>query len=391
MQDKLSLYEFLLNIENLSVESVETFAQELHVYCHISSSKSQKCPTCGQSVSGKRLKYRRKVRDLDISGRKVILHLLVHQYRCDCGRNFSESFDFVEPSKSYTKRQAKWVFELSAQQSHERVGALLDMCPKTVERLNYAQVSTCPLDWSKVKRIGIDEFAFKKGHKNYLTVLIDLDTHEILDILEKRDKSFLRDYFKGLGKCFCEQIEDFCADMWGLAEELFPNATIHIDRFHWTVHLNKVLDEMRKELRRQNKQEEVYKSLKWKLIKRPHNLTEQERRDLSKAFVQSPELEEVYECRNTFQAIFDGDFSPQFAKKQIRDWVKFAKMLKNKHLDKFIDLFERHKGKILNYFKNRLSSGVVEGTNNLLRTVKRMTFNMTNFEHFKKRVFAYKC
>lgn len=121
--------------------------------------------------------------------------------------------------------------------------------------------------------------------------------------------------------------------------------------------------------------------------KRPHNLTEQERKG---TFVQSPELEEVYECRNTFQAIFDSDFSLQFAKKQIRDWVKFAQMLKNKHLDKFIELFERHKGKILNYFKNRLSSGVVEGTNNLLRTVKRMTFNRTNFEHFKKRVFAYK-
>lgn len=170
MQDELSLYEFLLNRENLSVESVETFAKELHIYGHISTNKPQKCPTCSQSVSDKRLKYRRKVRDLDSSGCKVILHLLVHQYKCGCGRNFSESFDFVDPGKSYTKRQAKWVFELIAPQSHERVGALLDMCPKTVARLSYAQVSTCPLDWRLVKRIGIDEFAFKKGHQDYLTV-----------------------------------------------------------------------------------------------------------------------------------------------------------------------------------------------------------------------------
>ncbi|MFK7904825.1 MAG: hypothetical protein AB8B69_07730 [Chitinophagales bacterium] len=29
---------------------------------------------------------------------------------------------------------------------------------------------------------------------------------------------------------------------------------------------------------------------------------------------------------------------------------------------------------------------MVEGKNNLLRTIKRVTFNMTNFEHFKTRV-----
>ena len=155
-----------------------------------------------------------------------------------------------------------------------------------------------------------------------------------------------------------------------IAEELFVNANIHIDRFHWTVHL----DAMRKEWRRTDQANEVYKRLKWKLIKRPEKLTQQEQQDLAAAFAQSPTLEELYELRNTFQAIFDSDFSLEFAKKQIRDWLKFAQMLKNKHLDKFIALFERHKDKILNYFKNRLSSGVVEGTNNLLRTVKRMTF-----------------
>ncbi|MBL7813633.1 MAG: transposase, partial [Saprospiraceae bacterium] len=36
------------------------------------------------------------------------------------------------------------------------------------------------------------------------------------------------------------------------------------------------------------------------------------------------------------------------------------------------------------------SNACTEGNNNLLRTVKRFTFNMTNFEHFKARCFAYK-
>ena len=94
--------------------------------------------------------------------------------------------------------------------------------------------------------------------------------------------------------------------------------------------------------------------------------------------------------RNTFQAIFDNNFSYDFGKEQVEHWLNQAKEFKNKHLDKFTALLERHKDNILNYFKNRISSGAVEGTNNLLRTVKRFTFNMTNFQHFKFRVFAYK-
>ena len=95
--------------------------------------------------------------------------------------------------------------------------------------------------------------------------------------------------------------------------------------------------------------------------------------------------------RNTFQAIFDTDFSYDFAKQQVNHWLNQAKGFNNKYLTQFTDLLGRHKANILNYFKNKISSGAVEGTNNLLRTVKRFTFNMTNFQHFKFRVFAYKC
>ena len=45
---------------------------------------------------------------------------------------------------------------------------------------------------------------------------------------------------------------------------------------------------------------------------------------------------------------------------------------------------------ITNYFKHKMSNAVTEGNNNILRTVKRFTFNMTNFDHFKARCFAFK-
>ncbi len=394
MSQDLSFYSMLLNIPNLEVEQVSIKKNAIHIFCKIKKIEGEICPDCAQLVDSKTPKYRRQVRDLDISGRKVILHVQVHQYRCKCGRTFSESFDFVSSGKSYTKRQAKYIFEMSAKQSHLQVAAIVDMCHKTVERICYDQVLERSIDWSKIKRIGIDEFAFKKGHKDFIVILINLDTHEIIDILEQRDKKFLRAYFKGLGEGFCAQIEDFCSDMWGpfqdLGQELFPNARIHVDRFHWTTHLNDVLDNMRKKLRRTDKEEEVFKRLKWKLIKRPENLSKQDKEDLRKAFDKAPDLEDAYQLRNTLQSIFDTDYSYDFAVQQIDHWLAYAAEWKNKYLDKFIALFQRHQKNILNYFKTKVSSGAVEGTNNLLRTVKRFTFNMTNFENFKFRVFAFK-
>jgi transposase len=59
----------------------------------------------------------------------------------------------------------------------------------------YSQIIIREVNWSKIRRIGLDEFAFKKGHKDFITVIVDLDTHDIIDMVEERSKDFLRAYF----------------------------------------------------------------------------------------------------------------------------------------------------------------------------------------------------
>ena len=388
-----SIYEALLELPDLSITKIEISDDRVDISCKKAGNFSQKCPKCECIVIRKTPKYIRKVRDLNMIKRSVYLHLEVHQYLCECGRHFIEGFDFVKANKSYTNRQAKWIIEMSRKQSHTEVGRLVEMNHKTVERICYSSTFERTIDWSKIDRIGIDEFAFKKGHKDFITIIVDLNTHEIIDILEYRDKASLRTYFQGLGVEACNKVADFCSDMWGpfqdLASELFPNALIHIDRFHWTVYLNKTVDNFRKELRKENKDIDAFKRLKWKLIKGKNKLSETDTLDLNNAFDLSNELEEVYQMKNMFQAIFDAKFSYELACKQIDIWIAKAKGLKNKHLDEFIDFFRRHQVNILNYFKRPITSAVVEGKNNLLRTIKRFTFNMTNFNNFKARVFAF--
>lgn len=396
-----SIYEDLLRLPNLKVNQVTSAEKEIHIYCEVN--ESGKCPSCGALSNSVNQRYERVVRDLDISGRKVFLHLLSKQYECEnCGRTHSQVFSFVSKGKSYTDRQAKWIFEMCKKQSHTEVGSLLDINAKTVENIFYAQANqqVQGVDWSRIRRIGIDEFSFKKGHKDFILILVDLETHEIIALLPFRDKANIISFFKSLGDDFCNQIEVYSSDMWqpflDIASEIFPNATTVIDRFHWTKHLNKVVDSARKDLRKQDKENEAFKNLKWTLIKRPEHLNEKEKEQLEQAITAAGAFEEIaplkklYEMKNELISIFDSHLSFELGKLEVELWMKKAEIIGNKHLDKFVNLLRRNSNNIINYFKDRVSNGVVEGSNNLLRTIKRFTFNMTNFEHFRARVFAWK-
>jgi len=201
----------------------------------------------------------RKVQDLKISAREVWLHLRVSQFVCPtCNRYFLDIPKWIMPSKSYTKRQAKWIFELCKQQAFTQVGALVNLSNKTVERLFYEMAEkliNLPKRYAQVRKLGIDEISHRKGKKDYACVLTDLERGIELDVLPDRKKETLKAHFQSLGIDFCNQIEVVCCDIWktyiNVVKECFPNAEIVIDRFHVVKAINDVLDFLRKSVRRE--------------------------------------------------------------------------------------------------------------------------------------------
>ena len=57
---------------------------------------------------------------------------------------------------------------------------------------------------TKVRIVGMDEIAIKKGHRNYATVIVDLEHVEIIDILDYRDQESLIKYFQSRGIEWCK-------------------------------------------------------------------------------------------------------------------------------------------------------------------------------------------
>lgn len=390
------MYEFLLRLPGLKIERVEAGERRIEIYGDVDEG-SQRCPNCGDPTTVVRSYSTREIRDLDISGRQVWLHLKMKQYECiSCKRYFTQRLSWATTGKSYTKRQAKFIFEMCECTAYAQVGALVDMNAKSVERLylEYGKQS-CGLSarFRQVRRLGIDELSHRKGKKSYCCVLTDLDRGIHLDILPDRKKETLRAYFQRLGAKWCGQIEAVSCDMWSpyieVAEEFFPEADICIDRFHVVVLLNQVLDKYRKHLRRSDPQNEVYKYIKWQLFKRPEKLSEQELHSLAMALSENEELAQMYQLRNEFHQIFEHHQTHWPAVVALNEWInKVNETTTQKYWEPFLKTLGNWKGYILNFVQTGLTNAATEGLNNIIRHIKRISFGMHNFEHLRLRVLC---
>ena len=390
-------YEELIGFSDLKINSIEKNVSKYIFHCELKSTVGI-CPNCLKKTSQVNRTEPRKVQDLKISEREVWLHLKIKQYHCpDCNRYFLDNPKWIASGKSYTKRQSKWIFELCQKQSFSQVGALVNLSYRTVERLFYKEAEqqiNLEKRYAQVRKLGIpkhrDEISNRKGKKDYVCVLVDLERGIELDVLPNRKKETLLTHFQSLGQHFCNQIEVVCSDIWktyiNVAKELFPNAEIVIDRFHVVKSLNNVLDKLRKNLRREFKDEDCFKSIKWKLFKRSEKCSKEDKKLLQNAFDKSWLLEEVYHLRNTFNSMFDIAKNKVELENQINLWIEFATQLNFELLNDFIKTLGNWKTYIAAFATQKVTNAATEGLNNYLRYFKRISFGLPKFEHLRLRI-----
>ena len=107
---------------------------------------------------------------------------------------------------------------------------------------------------------------------------------------------------------------------------------------------------------------------------------------MNRAFLQSPELKLIYDHKEKFRAIFNQNLTRKQGEIELNKWMEEAKKMKNKHLNDFLYMLKDWKEYVLNYFIHRFTTSVIEGINNSIKTVKRMSYGFRNFANFKQRV-----
>ncbi len=227
---------FLPLSEGLHIERVTTCANELLVSV-ISSSPTACCPLCNIQAARIHSRYTRRVADLPCAGRHVILLLTVRKFFCPnpiCPRKiFAEQFPDLVPSYArLTTRLREALVALGLATSGEVASRLaprlgMQVAPTTLLRRVRA-VPVAPT--GRVRFLGVDEFAWKKG-QTYGTILVNLETHRAIDLLPDRSQATFEAWL-----CAHREVEIISRDRAGeyaaAARKGAPQAQQVADRFH---------------------------------------------------------------------------------------------------------------------------------------------------------------
>ena len=380
----------LLAIPNYTVVGVEMTEDTITLSIE-STLEGRKCPRCGRYCADLHENHPRVVRDLPISGKICYLRFVRRRFFCPvCNKPFSEPLGFVQEHRDYTNRYQEQIFHQVRENNITSVQRFEDLTYDQIESifLTEARERIPANPFANLKRLGIDEISLRKGKQDFVLVLTNLDTAEVVDVLEKRTQGKLRARLGQLTEQERSQIAEVAIDMWepycNVCEELLPNAIITVDRFH----VAKAVNEELKKLKNQEKQQQpqVIKGAHYPLLKNQENLTHTQQEKLDQVYETCSTLRMAHRLKECLRHIFE---YPSTKEKAIQRLQKWSRIAEREHLfPKFRKTLSNWMDKIANYFQHRTTSAMVEGINNKIKLIKRRAFGFRNFQNFRLRVIA---
>jgi transposase len=205
------------------------------------------CPICGQPSSRVHSSYERRPNDLALVGHQMRLRLNVRRFFCSnlaCERKtFAERLPAIlKPFARRTDRLTETLCAIGQALSGEagsRQAERLAMpvSPDTLLRL--VRHSDLPSPATPTV-LGVDDFAWKKG-QTYGTILVDLERHQVVDLLPDRSAESLAAWLQQH-----PGVKIISRDRGGTyaegARRGAPNAEQVADRFHLLKNLREALE-----------------------------------------------------------------------------------------------------------------------------------------------------
>ena len=379
----------LLNIEEVIVKKVVHADIFVKIFLE-TNPKEQICPVCG-ALTKRIHDYRMQtIKDLPFQMKHCYLLLKKRRYVCSCGKRFYEDYSFLPKYLQRTSRLTAFI-----------ASALHDTGPiTTVAKMSNVSVSTVNriLDTISFQRpplsqsISIDEFKGNAGGEKYQCILVDPIKHSILDIMPSRSQSFLTSYFRDIPKAERYHVKFFVCDMWqpytDLAKVFFPNADIVIDKYHFIRQTTWAIENVRKRLQKTMPPSlrKYYKRSHSLILSRYDKLKDENKKACDLMLQYNDDLRLAHYLKEWFYQICQ---NPKYSeqRRDFFEWISTAEQSQIPEFEKCADTYRHWSKEILNAFKySHITNGPTEGFNNKIKVLKRTSYGIRNFEHFRTRI-----
>lgn len=397
-----TLWRALLGVEKTVVEDIEFDDDEQLLVAHVRPrARARTRARCGRcqrrSPAYDHGEGRRRWRALDLGTVQVLLEAGAPRVNCAEHGPTVAAVPWARHGAGHTRAFDEQVAWLATQCSKSAVTELMRIAWRTVGSIItrvWADVEAVHDRFADLRRIGIDEISYKRGHR-YLTVVVDHDSGRLVWAAPGRDKATLERFFDVLGPERRAQITHVSADgadwISAVVADRCPNAVRCADPFHVVRWATDALDEVRRQAwneargavsqRRAGRASGHAKALKharYALWKNPEHLTNRQQTKLAWVAKTDPRLYRAYLLKEGLRLVFQLPYDE--AIDALEYWICWARRCR---IEAFVELQRRivkHQDSILAAIEHGLSNGRIESVNTKIRLITRIAFGFRSPE-----------
>jgi len=281
---------------------------------------------------------------------------------------------------------------LTARTAASTVAALLRVAWRSVTGIVQRVVAEAAARTDQLgglRRIGIDEVAYRKGHR-YLTVVVDHDTGRLVWAGKGRDKTVVAAFFDALGPDRAALLTHVSADAaeWinSVVAQRAPQAIRCLDPFHLIMWAGDALDVVRRAVwntarggkGRRTNTSVALKGARWALRRNPDRLSESQRATLATIQATNKPLYRAYLLKEQLREIVA--VKADDGKLLLAHWLRWAARSRLPAFVKLAATIRRHLPAIHNMLDWGLSNARVEANNTHLRVLTRQGYGYRSAE-----------
>lgn len=402
----------IFNYDGYKVRDVQTSTKDQTIKVDLDriSDKPTSCYRCGHALGCKRGQYRVTVKELSIMNYETTVSFWRFKGHCShCKKARSEAVSFIsKESPHFTQLLSEWLGTMCEFASVSRIAEFCKQNTSTLRSMDFKRLKRLLKNYKipEVTHIAVDEVYARKKTKfkgesrneRFFTVITDLNTRKVVWVAQGRSKESLDQFYTLIGPAACSKIKVAAMDQFdgysASTKEFCKNATVVWDKFHIMQNLQIAINETRKDLHSQLSSKDPLFSLtrgkfKYIYLQRDSKRSNEDKKHIEAVLKENKDFLALELIKERMLTFFD-EPTEQSAKDvldEVTSWVWEAgfEPLK-RHFDNL------HKGweTLKNYFTFRVTSALAEGTNNVIKALKRQAFGYRNMDYFRFKIMQ-KC
>lgn len=343
---------------------------------------ASRCAACRRRCPGyDRGEGRRRWRGLDLGGVRVFLEGEAPRVRCRDHGVVVAWVPWARHASWFTtafEEQTCWLVAHSPKSAVEELmrtswRAITGMVERVVAE---ARAGTDRLDG--LRRIGIDEKSYRKGHK-YLTIVTDHDTGRVVWAAEGRRKTTVEAFFTALGSERSAVLTHVSADgadwIHSVVKTMAPQAIICLDSFHVVQWATDAVDKVRRriaaDLRAAGRGEDAkaVKGTRWAVVKNPGALTGDQQVALASIKKTNDPLYRAYLMKEQLREVFQ--VSGSRGRQLLAGLIAWASRSRIPEMVALSRTLRRFRDLIVNTLEHGLTNALAEATTHIQGLIRR--------------------